>query len=58
MAGGIFPKRGGCWDGNLRSPLKRGFADLCQWLKDLPDESLEEAVTAYESADESQRLAP
>ncbi|MGC1786513.1 MAG: SDR family NAD(P)-dependent oxidoreductase [Terriglobales bacterium] len=30
---------------------EEGFADLCQWLKDLPDESLEEAVTAYESAE-------
>jgi dTDP-L-rhamnose 4-epimerase len=29
-----------------------GFADLCQWLKDLPDETLEEAVSAYESAEQ------
>lgn len=28
-----------------------GFADLCEWLKRLPDERLEEAVSAYESAE-------
>jgi hypothetical protein len=28
-----------------------GFADLCLWLKALPEEQLEQAITAYEDAE-------
>jgi dTDP-L-rhamnose 4-epimerase len=28
-----------------------GFADLCSWLKTLPDEQLEQAIKAYEGAE-------
>lgn len=31
--------------------VEDAFANLCEWLKDLPDERLEEAIRAYESAE-------
>jgi dTDP-L-rhamnose 4-epimerase len=37
------------WEPSLSA--EAGFADLCQWLKHLPDERLEEAILAYESAE-------
>jgi len=37
------------WEPSLSA--EEGFADLCQWLRDLPDERLEEAIHAYESAE-------
>lgn len=37
------------WEPSLSA--EDGLADLCYWLKDLPDERLEEAIRAYESAE-------
>jgi dTDP-L-rhamnose 4-epimerase len=37
------------WEPSLSA--EDGFADLCKWLKGLPDERLEEAIRAYESAE-------
>ena len=30
---------------------EEGFADLCRWLKGLPEEQLEQAIQAYEGAE-------
>jgi len=37
------------WEPSLSA--EDGFADLCEWLKGLPDETLEEAIRAYEGAE-------
>lgn len=37
------------WEPSLSS--EEGFADLCDWLKALPKERLEEAIQAYETAE-------
>lgn len=35
---------------------EEGFEDLCKWLKGLPDERLEEAIRAYESAERESEM--
>jgi dTDP-L-rhamnose 4-epimerase len=37
------------WEPSLSA--EEGFADLCGWLRKLPDERLEEAIHAYENAE-------
>jgi dTDP-L-rhamnose 4-epimerase len=37
------------WEPSLST--EDGIADLCGWLKGLPDDKLEEAIRAYESAE-------
>jgi dTDP-L-rhamnose 4-epimerase len=44
------------WEPSLSA--EEGFADLCDWLRTLPSEQLEEAIYAYESAErESEKRA-
>jgi len=42
------------WEPSLSA--EEGFADLCDWLKDLPGEQLEEAIRAYESAERESEM--
>jgi dTDP-L-rhamnose 4-epimerase len=37
------------WEPSLAA--EEGFADLCNWLRELPKEQLQEAIQAYESAE-------
>jgi UDP-glucose 4-epimerase len=44
------------WEPSLSA--EEGFVDLCDWLRTLPSEQLEEAMHAYENAEsESEKRA-
>jgi dTDP-L-rhamnose 4-epimerase len=42
------------WEPSLSA--EDGFADLCNWLKKLPAEVLEEAIRAYEGAERESEM--
>jgi dTDP-L-rhamnose 4-epimerase len=42
------------WEPSLSA--EDGFADLCEWLKSLPDETLEDAIRAYEGAERQSEI--